>query len=1040
MTHPHSSLLGKILVHASVAASIAAFIGMLAASSPARAQLAPAQNDPATTSATATAAAGAAANTPAATATPPPPVVTTANRAASAPASDDDIVELNPFIVSDSQNRGYEARDSLGGTRLRTDMRDIASPTSAFTQQFLDDLMVNDVSDLATFMLSTQYDDAEDAGTGQNNIVSTNGGRPFRIRGIGASQTVDFFNITYPTDRFSTERIDQARGPNATLFGLGSPGGIVNTTTKRAMLNKPRGQVRAQVSSYNSLRSEFDYNQPIITDTLGIRVAAMKSNQETWRNNEFTDQARVFGTLRWKISNNTEVHLVGERGKIHKLAARNIIGYDGYSTWLNAGANISATANAALGIGNEGARVVFNTNDGILAYWGGKRASVVPSSANSYSDSGNNIPISDFDLVPKQTTFLGPGFGTRYRYTRALATITHSFSRDWYLELTAIRLNTRSEKSDVQLQAARSLMADPNPTTPDGLPNPHAGHPYIEYYPQHDNSNDRNDSVRAMMSYRKDLGRAGTHNFAAFLEYNSAAQDRFMSREYIVSPNAPTTPNETTGYAVAGNLIWRRTYVDLNGPSINIRAADYTQPSQNVNGLVDTSVGAHAGKVYRTAWISWPANNTQQNTNHGTSATAMWQGRFWNNRIVSTLGAAYNTRNDRTSTLWLNPATHLVEVIKGARTQPANATSFSGGIVFHATNWLTFFYNKAENSALPMFSGQVLRVEGGMDTVDASGNPLPAYMQGPHMTSDKRPPVSRGKSDDGGVKLQLFNRRVFATFTFFKTRERDSYISQNPSALNSYLTPIWDSFANPNGFSVPELPAGYGSYAALNDGSGGYTIARTQTKGLEVEITANPTDNLRIYFNYAYTLTRQYGVGQIYKTYYDRWSPLWLEYGDKPLTNGNGTIADQVAVVDRVTKSMFTYADGRELIGRTRHQASMLVNYSFTTGVFRGIAIGSNLRYSSAPVSGYWVNVDNNDIRTINQFWGSAQLTFDLRASYRRKLAFLGKSVMWQVQLNINNVFSNNGIQDQRVSNDGTMVMYRFVAPTSFSLSNTISF
>src|SRR6476620_4722199 len=49
----------------------------------------------------------------------------------------EDIVELTPFTVTSSGDRGYQAQSSLGGSRLKTDLKNIAAPTTAFTAQFL---------------------------------------------------------------------------------------------------------------------------------------------------------------------------------------------------------------------------------------------------------------------------------------------------------------------------------------------------------------------------------------------------------------------------------------------------------------------------------------------------------------------------------------------------------------------------------------------------------------------------------------------------------------------------------------------------------------------------------------------------------------------------------------------------------------------------------------------------------------------------------------------------------------------------------------
>src|SRR5687768_12444253 len=78
---------------------------------------------------------------------------TAAPVASVASASQEEVIELSPFTVSTNQDRGYTAQSSLGGSRLKANLKDVASPTSAFTQQFLEDIAATNIDDLAPFML-----------------------------------------------------------------------------------------------------------------------------------------------------------------------------------------------------------------------------------------------------------------------------------------------------------------------------------------------------------------------------------------------------------------------------------------------------------------------------------------------------------------------------------------------------------------------------------------------------------------------------------------------------------------------------------------------------------------------------------------------------------------------------------------------------------------------------------------------------------------------------------------------------------------------
>ena len=87
----------------------------------------------------------------------------------SAPAkAADEVVKLSPVVVTSQGDRGYQAQSTLSGSRLTTDLKKVAAPTTAFTQQFFDDLAITNTDDLARYMLSTEADYGEENGVSQN--------------------------------------------------------------------------------------------------------------------------------------------------------------------------------------------------------------------------------------------------------------------------------------------------------------------------------------------------------------------------------------------------------------------------------------------------------------------------------------------------------------------------------------------------------------------------------------------------------------------------------------------------------------------------------------------------------------------------------------------------------------------------------------------------------------------------------------------------------------------------------------------------------
>ena len=60
----------------------------------------------------------------------------------SAPATGASIV-LSPFTVNTEKDAGYAANETLSGTRMRTDLKDVSVSLSILTPQFIQDLQTD---------------------------------------------------------------------------------------------------------------------------------------------------------------------------------------------------------------------------------------------------------------------------------------------------------------------------------------------------------------------------------------------------------------------------------------------------------------------------------------------------------------------------------------------------------------------------------------------------------------------------------------------------------------------------------------------------------------------------------------------------------------------------------------------------------------------------------------------------------------------------------------------------------------------------------
>ena len=158
--------------------------------------------------------------------------------------SEEQVYELSPFEVDESNSLTYLAQESVSGTRISIPLTRIPQKITTLTKDLLDDVNAFG-SDEAIY-----YGGAERFRF-QQSAVS--------IRGFRASFQVD--NLDWGTDikmdNIITQRIDIAKGPAGTIYGVGSPGGAINLSTKKPSSEKS-GHMRVMYGSNDSYRIEGD--------------------------------------------------------------------------------------------------------------------------------------------------------------------------------------------------------------------------------------------------------------------------------------------------------------------------------------------------------------------------------------------------------------------------------------------------------------------------------------------------------------------------------------------------------------------------------------------------------------------------------------------------------------------------------------------------------------------------------------------------------------------------------------------------------------
>jgi outer membrane receptor protein involved in Fe transport len=208
-------------------------------------------------------------------------------------------VQLSVFEVTTSKDIGYQSTNAAEVTRMNTPIENIPMNVTIFNQQFIEDLLATDTSELLAY-------EASSVKTSENDGFQARGSTSVGTNFLdGFSQTAGFGSQPLA----NIERVEVIRGPAAILYGSGGYGGTYNRITKQP---QPKRFVsfRTILSDKTSYRTELDTNLgklPVFGgERLLFRFNGILDRGTTW----FGQRRREDGiapTLTWLIGPNTKL-------------------------------------------------------------------------------------------------------------------------------------------------------------------------------------------------------------------------------------------------------------------------------------------------------------------------------------------------------------------------------------------------------------------------------------------------------------------------------------------------------------------------------------------------------------------------------------------------------------------------------------------------------------------------------------------------------------------------------------------------------------
>jgi outer membrane receptor for ferric coprogen and ferric-rhodotorulic acid len=995
-------------------------------------------------------------------------------RPTSPPAKDPDIVELSPFTVETDRDLGYQAENTLAGSRLNTQLRDTAGSVSVFTKEFLDDLAITDVKELVEYSVNSEMNtNANQAGSGLNPVINAQSLTPtMLVRGLDASMGMDYFTSITPLDPYRTTRFDDARGPNSILFGIGAPGGMLNQSSKAATTRGDSGNVRFSMGSWDRNRREIDANKVLQKGRLAVSLAAVQQENGGWRAFDFNDKKRIFGSVTFRPTRSVKLTAMGETGRDLGAVVRATVESDEALAWYDnrEAKGVSAVtftpnntvpnaAMQAVGVtARDGARTgnnrrpIFIENDGttfdnIGAFLSGSyNNAAVRAPDGTPGVTGSTLRVNDPSIYPRDINAAGPGMFREQKLKNFTVMADWQATKNLAFNLAH---NYQESKATVNLMTGSdpTLRGDPNRTLGvNGATNPYAGRLYFDGTWRRDVHVGDVRETRLSASYSLDTKSKwlGRHRLAAM--YSQSEQFDVRANSWLALAGRPfnNTPNNVNNRLTVRNYITEGSYATY-------RVGDWRKLPSTVN---------FGGRDYQLTFANEVGGaNNSGGEQESKSVLGVVQSYFLDGKIVTTFGY----RQDEVEVIELgfynDPIVGDIVDRDRSKGKTTSATGFTGtaGVVYHVFDWLSLIANRSTNQGVPSFVRKVF-------------------------PDGSLAPSSEGNGQDYGIGLDLLNGRVHAKLVYFTSTESGKITTSGFGGAAGRNNRVMDAFES--ALVGPGRPFTQSQWDPIH---AQYTPPATaasseyDAEGYEARVTTNLTRNWRLVANYSYTDSRRQNSASEIHAWYGlkegdgnrllqgvtqdasgrfvvdsgayaaggavaKWIELAALHPDanlSTLTTSNGqTLAQEILnLVD-------TYNDVREQQdkrwGVRPHKISLFTAYDFKETRMKGFTVGGGWRWRSPNVIG----ADSKG----NEITGKAITATDMMMAYTRKFDRLPGRVRFQV--NVTNVLNKTEIIPVRLSTsanapDGFLMpggrgvaysRYDLVAPREFRFTTTWSF
>lgn len=935
-------------------------------------------------------------------------------------------IELSPFVVDESRDIGYLATSTLAGSRFNTALKDTPASISVMTQEFLSDIGAFQLSDAMAFGLNVEFD-YDDSRQNTNEFATFYNYQTFRVRGLPASVARNYFgwDRAIPDEAAFIDRIEDSRGPNSVLFGIASPGGVINVSTKQAQFGRAINKASFSYGSYDSKRSTLEFNRTLFRDKLAARLILVYNRNNEFRHFAYEEHLRGLLSVKYNLGTRTVLRADFERGEYQSNPTRSGNLMNRFLVWNSLARPTFAVAPPASALAASGLarfstattqpRVTYLSNNDLTISMRGALSTAAGIPAGQQGIVSSTGIITDRTISDYSINVGGPGQDRFSRFGLFDAFLEHRFSKTTVLELAYHHVDMSLDSRDPR--GGDFLYGDPNQLLPNGAQNPNAGRVYLETTWFRTVRRDQGDTGRITFTTELDAKRWGHYRFAALGEFEKSFIGSNVYQEYWLDS---ATGRPAFNIAVpenAANQVFRRTYPTEGDWSSYYIVGPVGSAGGLLNGVRDPVTG-------RTLSSTWYAQNyPSQFYYRKKSGMAVLQARYLRDRLIVAGGVRRDDLTEHQLGGRRNPVTNIREITHNpAESDPARqptltrnlGTTKTLGLVYHLTPIVSVNYNRSDNLETPGKGYLRLPASG------EPGDPLPV-------------PPPEGRGEDVGLGVDLFRGKLSAKATYYTVRAANQATS-SPPIVRTTNTDILTALQSAGLITQADFDR--------RSDTGAHGLFDFYTKGWEVQVTANLTKNWRFQGNFA----TADAVSQNTFLEWMAWSKRNSEFLSSFRRNGAGDIVDGAGNPLRTTtgasiaEAVALYQDELKLIsdtdgigklGNRKQKVSVVTRYSFDSGMLKGSYVGGAYRHQSKMFTG----VDAG----LRPVYGNSYWELDLMAGYVVPL-LRHKARVWSFQLNVFNVTNERQPLAIRFDAYGAIMRDIVRAPTTWRLSTNLEF